>query len=110
MLSRSIGRKISLLVEQDDEIDLGDLPQETDRHHSQVQGAAFYRLRYTVIQALMPSYRFRHCRLIHYITYFVNSCRQNVLLDDILLLLVFNQQYGKGIGLVDLLTSSTVKV
>ena len=31
---------------------------------------AFYRLRYTVLQDLIPSSRFRYCRVIHYFFYY----------------------------------------
>ena len=50
---------------------------------------AFNRLRYTVLQVLVLSYRYRHCRVIYYFIYRAtrlhNSCsiKQNMLRDDI---------------------------
>ena len=49
---------------------------------------ALYRFRYTLLQVLIPSYRYRHCRVIHYLIYcdkrLHNSCRMRlkVLSDD----------------------------
>ena len=43
------------------------------------------QLRYTILQVLTPSYRFRHCRLVHHFLYRATrfcSIRPNVLRDD----------------------------